>query len=331
MRGARFDRDAVEELLRRPNPGGRPSLLVPVGVQWQLAAHVTDTALADRVLGAPEFVDAVKLSVCRQAAPAARIKWLSRDPAISDGEFLLEALVLAQAGQMWATIDLLGNRPALSEAILDLELIPLFSAAARHSPTLEAQARFVEHVNPGTEWALPLALFLERTDVNWLLRNRARAEQRTARRRHDGDRVTATSRWWDSVTFAEAGLDTVTLDGLPGHVSGTRRAAAAVISSGIPVEPPVRAQATRVARANIVAAHVLTMSGVAETVGPVPSELIELIEATPLADGVSGASVGVPGMRPSVPPAPATARPDAIDPVERRPQRRPMIVRNWWG
>jgi hypothetical protein len=330
--GDHRDEHGLLAILAKPRPEGRPGLLIPTALQWRLAAQAAQPATADLILAAPEFTDAVKLSVVRRAGSRAAISWLSRDPAIRDGDYLLETLNLAQAGQLWAAVDVLGNRPSLAETVLDLELAPLYPAAARHTGSLECHARFVDQVNPSPEWRLAISIFGRRTDVPWLLRNRARLERGNGTPRHDRDRLDRITRWWDTVTFAESGHHDVEPDSLPPQIVATRRAAASVLTTSVPIGRHTWNQAARVARAGIVAAHMELLSKACTKPEPVPAEVVAAIDAAPLAAAVAGESVGRPGLRPSTPPAPHAKRPQVVNPAERPPPRqRPLIVRHWWG
>jgi hypothetical protein len=330
--GAHIGEGKIQELLTRPRPAGRPGLLIPIAVQWRLASQATDPSSADLILAAPEFTDAVKLSVVRRAGTRSAINWLARDPAIRDGDYLLETLNLALAGQLWAAVDLLGNRPSLAETVLDLELVPLYPAAARHTSSLECHARFVAQVNPSAEWRLPISVFDRRTDVPWLLRNRARLERGDDVRRQDRDRIDQLTRSWDALTFAESGVDDVDLDCLPPQIGATRRAAAAVLTTTATIHRRTWTQAAKVAKASVVAAHMEALSKTCTKPEPVPADVVAAIEATPLAGAVAGEAVGRPGLRPSNSPAPHAHRPQVVNPAERpAPRQRPLIVRHWWG
>jgi hypothetical protein len=330
--GAHFGEGKIQELLTRPRPAGRPGLLIPAAVQWRLASRATEASWADLILSAPEFTDAVKLSVARRAGTRSRVNWLARDPGIRDGDYLLETLDLALAGQLWAAVDLLGNRPSLAATVLDLELTPLYPAAARHTNSLECHARLVERVRPSMEWRLPIWIFDRRSDVPWLLRNRARLERSDDARPSERSRLDQVTRAWDAVTFAESGFNDVDLDCLPPQIGTTRRAAASVLNTSAPIHRHTWGRAAKVARASVVAAHIEVLSKLCSKPEPVPTDVLAAIEAAPLAAALAGETAGRLGLHPSHPPAPHSKRPHVVNPAERHePRQRPLIVRHWWG
>jgi hypothetical protein len=337
----------IELLMNRRPRAGQPRLLIPLTLQWQLAATAREPSDADRILAAPEFVDSVKLSVIRTASTQSRIRWLATDPDIRDGDFLLELLELGKCGGRLATVNLLGNRPALSQVVLDLELHPLYPAAARHTVALDQHSRAVDKILSSPQNGFAASVFRARSDVHWLLRNRMTLPRHARQGDLGGEHLQPLTRSWDAITFSEAGDATVDLDALTPAAAGTRRGAASILAAPHKPAPPVMAEASRVARAAIVAAHVRTLSGMCTSVESVPSEVIEAIESTPLSAGVAGPTVGYPGLRRSMPPSgtsrraagpsdhihepgtPVAAQHEATDPGEPTEDRRPMIVRHW--
>jgi len=210
-------------------------MVIPSHTQWRVVDFATERWAATTILDRPEFGAKVKFAVRERASLEARTAWLATDPPISDGDYLLETLAIAQHPRGGsAPIHVLGNRPSLVVPILEFELHPLYPAAARHTRSLEEHALLLEllcqldddsHLRT---WATDM--FRSRTDVSWLLRNRARAmvSSESNSSRPDIDTIAAA---WDAIGFTEAGGPSAALAMVPVDVGKTRRAAAVVLAA----------------------------------------------------------------------------------------------------
>jgi hypothetical protein len=171
-------------------------VVIPHHVQWRTVEYATQRwAAASTILERPEFGPKVKFAVRDRASVEARTAWLATDPPISDGDYLLEALRIAQHPRGGsAAIHLLGKRPSLVRTVFEYQLEPLYPAAARHTASLDEHVLLVEALGrmdegPVRNWAADV--FDGRTDGSWIFRQRIRKSiRRTAspghRVRHRG-------------------------------------------------------------------------------------------------------------------------------------------------
>lgn len=280
----------ILSLLSEPRRRTLPALILPANVQWRLLDLASDTREASTILDRPEFSPLVKFHARERASLEARTAWMSSDPAISDGEYLLEALRLAQhprAGS--ASVHLLGNRPSLAMAIVELGLVPLFPAAARHTRNLDEHIALMDAMaGCGNQLTVCRAveLFCARTDVSWLLRSRVRRLFPAGLRRSHPDVPTITESW-DAVGFGEAGSP----DGLrhlPPNVARTRRAAALVLAREHDLPPPVVSAARETARRSVAETITQQLAEGCSHVAAVPPELAAIIDTRPLLAALDG-------------------------------------------
>jgi hypothetical protein len=312
---------AVLTRLARERRQTIPSIVIPPHVQWRIVDYATERWAASTILERPEFGAKVKFSVRERAGLEARTAWMATDPPITDGDFLLETLRIAQHPRSGsAPIHLLGNRPSLVVAVIEHDLVPLLPAAARHTRSLEQHARLIEALMTTDElrvrdWALDL--FADRTDVSWVLRRRAER----ALRRIDGSRrpdIGAITSAWDALGFVEAGSDSTALAELSPDVVRTRRAAAQVLAAGARLPDSTLATARSTAQ-RIVAARLCQAAADRVTeLGPVPTELLKSITTHPLGLALVGERSPASTCRPSVPPPSRAQEEQAEAPTEPR-------------
>lgn len=297
----------LDRLARNPRPA-TPSMLIPAHIQWRMVDFAVETWAASTVLNRPEFGPKVKFSVRQHASLEARAAWLATDPNLSDGDYLLESLAIAQHPRGGSTpIHALGNRPSLVVPILELGLTPLYPAAARHTRTLQEHAALIDalaHVDPDDpagRWAADV--FASRTDVPWPMRNRAKAESSFAGAGSRSD-IEAIAMAWDAIAFTEAGAPISLLSDLPTAPGSTRRAAALVMMGETSLPDSVVA-AARSTGQRIVAAQLTAAAAVHATqVEPAPRELIATIGGVPLNQALTGERAPAPHQTPSTTPVP---------------------------
>jgi hypothetical protein len=311
--------DEVLDFLKFARATSGPQLVLPTSWQWRVASHVRSHEQAELVMARPEFIDAMKWTVRGLASWGATATWLATDPRLSDGKFLLGALDLAMSPRGWLAVHVLGNRPGLARAVLDLGLEPLYPAAARHTATMQEHVALMDGLAQCADSdivASSLAVFAERADVSWLLRQRAVVDTAGRWGRDGVKRVAAAAPAqsvriaWDAVTFAEAG-EAAALANVTGRVAHTRRGASAVLASRDSVGQErfremvpgsVIPAAVEVARSAVGAMFVEQAARLGGELDVFPPDVTSMIAEFPLSNAVAGPTVGGPTTRRSLPP-----------------------------
>lgn len=328
-----FGEAAILARLAAERQTAYPILVLPPSVQWRLVDVTHEHWAAEVILKRPEFGTKVKLTVAPRANLQTRIEWLSTDPELSPGDYLLEMLRIAQHPRAgWGPVHLLGNRPSLVPQILELGLSPLLPAVARHTRDLGEHVALLDALADCGEQAIrerSLELFDGRTDVPWPLRLRAMRDLALADSQRPSGIAEDVSTSWNAIVFAEANEPHVEMEHVTTAVSRTRRGGSQVLSWPGPLPRSIRRAAESTARRRIATEYAAQLSTSMEDVSEIPLGLSSVIAHHDLSTALTGEQPQPASARPSMRPAPTKHEPKRHAPPPPQPQDIVADTRTW--